>query len=337
MTTKAATPDLKQGKEGAGRGLLKVLGLSAGLGVILVLLLLIFIMPSLKSGPHDLALGTVAAQADVTALQSAMDKAAPGSFALVPYASEEELTDAIKARQVKGGIVLDADGAEVLVASAGSSPIAASITAVGQALGTQLGRPVTVTDLVPLPAADPTGVGIGGLAFPLVFGGIVPVVAFRKVFPQSRGWALGGIAAFAVAGGIIVSALLTFVFGSVAVAAFWPVAGAVGLGIAALALPLAGLQEVFGGTGFTLGAMVMMFLGNPLAGIATTGAWLPAGWGDFGQILPPGAAGTLVRSTAYFGGAGGMTANLTLAAWVVAGVALCLIAALRAPRPVPAA
>jgi hypothetical protein len=87
------------------------------------------------------------------------------------------------------------------------------------------------------------------------------------------------------------------------------------LGTAALAFPLAGLQQLFGGKGFTIGAVGMTFLGNPVTGIGTTEAWLPSVLGAFGQILPPGAAGVLIRSAAYFGGLGGLTAGLTLAAW----------------------
>ena len=55
--------------------------------------------------------------------------------------------------------------------------------------------------------------------------------------------------------------------------------------------------------------------------------------GAFGQILPPGAAGTLVRSVAYFDGAGGLTAGLTLAAWVAIGVVLHEVGTRRAPAP----
>src|SRR5690606_24836282 len=106
------------------------------------------------------------------------------------------------------------------------------------------------------------------------------------------------------------------------VGVFWPVAAAMTLGVAAMALPLAGLQQVFGGKGFTIGAMAMMFLGNPLAGFGTTGAWLPSGLGLFGQLLPPGATGTLVRSAAYFGWSGASGAAMTLLAWIAAGVAL---------------
>lgn len=306
------------------------LGLSAALSVILVLLLLVFIMPSLKSGPRDLGVGIVGTSQSAEVFEESLLAADPGAWAPEHFDSEAALRNAIESRDVVGGFVLD-DGVHVLVASAGSQPIAASVTAVGQALA---GGNAVVTDLVPMPEADPSGIGLGGLAFPLVFGGIVPVVAFRSIFPTRPRWRLGGVAGFALLGGTIVAVVQTFVFGSVE-SNFWLVTAALALGIAALALPLAGLQEVFGTKGFTAGAMVMMFLGNPLAGISTTGAWLPAGLGTFGQLLPPGAAGTLVRSAAYFDGAGGLGALLTLSSWIAAGVLLHVVARRTTTSPVP--
>lgn len=169
----------------------------------------------------------------------------------------------IEQRDVVGGFVIDQERVHVLVASAGSAVISATVTATGEALAEGTGADVTVTDVVPLPASDPSGIGIGGLAFPLVFG-------------------------------------------SIETAAFWPVAAAMTLGIAGLALPL--------------------------AGISTTGAWLPQGLGLIGQLLPPGASGTLVRSAASFGWAGGAAAALTLAVWVLAGVLLLTLGALRSRR-----
>ena len=212
----------------------------------------------------------------------------------------------IEQRDVVGGFVIDQERVHVLVASAGSAVISATVTATGEALAEGTGADVTVTDVVPLPASDPSGIGIGGLAFPLVFGGIVPAVAFRKVFAKSLPWAIAGIVTFSVVGGLAVAAVLAFLFGSIETAAFWPVAAAMTLGIAGLALPL--------------------------AGISTTGAWLPQGLGLIGQLLPPGASGTLVRSAAYFGWAGGAAAALTLAVWVFAGVLLLTLGALRARR-----
>ncbi|MFF2631618.1 hypothetical protein ACFVR6_01905 [Microbacterium sp. NPDC058021] len=352
----AAAPDSPAPDSGSGipasgarrrpSPLVMLLGLTAGLGVILVVLLMLFVMPSLKSGAQDLPLGVAGDAAAVAQVEHTLGDAAPGAYDVVAYASADDLRADVAAREVAGGVAVDGSGVTAYVASAASPVVSGAITATAQGLGQAVGATVTVTDVVPLPDADPTGIGIGGLAFPLVFGGIVPAVAFRKVFARRLGWAVAGIATFSAVGGMIVAGILAFSFGSIAAAAFWPVAGAMALGIGALALALAGLQEAFGGKGFTIGAMVMMFVGNPLAGIATGAAWLPAGLGLAGQLLPPGATGTLVRSVAYFGGSGGAVAALTLAGWAAAGILLLAVGARRrravapglaAPEPAPAA
>lgn len=291
---------------------------------ILVALLALFILPSLRSGPHQLPVGIVGTPEAVAVAHDQLADLMPDAFAIQPVASAEALQSAIRARQVVGGLILADTGMEALVASAGSTAISGALGAAANQLSKSLDLPLTITDLVPLPPDDPQGIGIGGLTFPLVFGGIVPVVAFNSVFPRRNGWRLAGIAMASVASGLIVAAVLQFWFGSI-VDAFWPVAAAMTLGIAAMALPLAGLQKAFGGAGFTIGAMAMMFLGNPLAGMGTTGAWLPEGLGIFGQLLPPGATGSLVRSAAYFDWAGSFFALNTLVVWLIIGAALTLI------------
>jgi hypothetical protein len=56
---------------------------------------------------------------------------------------------------------------------------------------------------------------------------------------------------------------------------------------------------------------------------------LPSGWGELGQWLPQGATATLLRSTAFFDGAGSTMPILILTCWAAAGVALIVLAALR--------
>ena len=310
----------------------KLVGLTAALAAILVVLLGLFILPSLKSGPHGLPLGVVGDAASVSQVEDVLAQAKTDAYDLQHFDSREALASAVEEREVNGGFVVGADGLETIVASAGSTTISGTITATGAQMAKALGSTeVVVSDVVPLPADDPSGIGIGGLAFPLVFGGIVPVVAFRAIFPKSNAWRMTGLVTFAAVGGLVVAAVLRFWFGSID-DAFWAVAGSMALGIAGLALPLAGLQQLFGGKGFTIGAMTMMFLGNPLAGISTTGAWLPTGIGTFGQLLPPGATGSLVRSAAYFGGTGGTIAGLTLTVWVLVGIILHVAASLRSPQ-----
>lgn len=296
-------------------------GLTLGLALILVALLMLFILPSLNSGPHDLTLGVVGEAEVVAGVDHALQEGSPGAFDIKRLGSTNELREAISNREVVGGFDLTGKTVDVFVASADSTAVSGTIDAAGTAIADSSGSETTVTDVVPLPAEDPTGVGIGGLAFPLVFGGIVPAVAFRSLLPGRRGWILAGLLGFSLVGGLTVAVVLRFVFGSIE-GSVLPVAAAVGLGIAALALPLAGLDECFGGKGFTVAAMTMMFVGNPFAGIATGAQWLPAGVALIGQSLPPGAAGTLVRAVAYFDGAGGASAALTLLLWVLLGLGL---------------
>lgn len=314
----------------------RLLGLMAALGAVLVALLGLFVLPSLRGGAHDLPVGVVDDGGATTAFTAALAEIDPDAFVTRTFPSQQALADAVRDRTVVGGFVVAEGRVTTLVASAGSTAISGSVTGAGQAAAAAVTATVEVVDVVPLPSGDPTGVGVGGLAFPLVFGGIVPVVAFRALFPRSTAWNVAGLAGFALVGGAVVATVLRFWFGSIE-AAFWPVAGSMALGIAALALPLAGLQQLVGAKGFTVGAASMMFLGNPFSGIATTGAWLPAGLGTFGQLLPPGAAGSLVRAAAYFGGAGGLGAGLTLGAWVLAGVVMLALAGVVARRREPAA
>ncbi|WP_199824766.1 hypothetical protein [Cellulomonas timonensis] len=317
------------------------------LTAIVVVLLVLFILPSLKSGARDLPIGTVGDAHAVQVLGDQLDVVSPGAFDTAAYDDEAALRTAILDRAVVGGVVVENGSARLLTASAGSAPIAGELTGSVTAAGAGIGMPVAIEDLVTFTTEDPTGIGIGGLAFPLVFGGIVPAVVAMRVFPHSLRLQLASAGSFAVVGGVVVTAVLRFWFGSFDGSILLP-AAALALGIAAISVPLIGLQSTLGGKGFTALAASMMFLGNPLAGIGASAAWLPSGLGLFGQLLPPGSTGTLVRSAAYFDGRGAGSALVVLLVWVVAGVGLCVLGKRRtagaqapvatelAPEPAPA-
>ena len=79
-----------------------------------------------------------------------------------------------------------------------------------------------------------------------------------------------------------------------------------------------------------LAALAVFLLGNPLSGLTSAPEMLPQPWGALGQSLPPGAGGTLLRSVAFFDGAGAAVSGWVLGAW--AGVGLALAAATEASR-----
>ena len=97
-----------------------------------------------------------------------------------------------------------------------------------------------------------------------------------------------------------------------------------------------GRAALFGRAGVVLGALLMVLVGNPLSGVSSAPEPLPQPAGALGQLLLPGAAGSLLRSTAFFDGAGATGPLVVLAAWVALGLALTWVAALRRRRPRPA-
>lgn len=298
-----------------------VLGLSAVIG----LMLLAFVLPSINSGPHELKLGIAGPVQATTQISASLEASKPGAFDTRDFADADALRDAIRNRDVVGGIAVDATGPHVLIATAGGTPIAQTLTGVASGLAESSGAKVPVEDVVPLTADDPTGAGLTALALPLVFGGIMPAVVLVQLFPRSIVKRVLGAGGVAVVAGFALTAILQFGTNSLD-GNYLLTALALTLGMAAISLPILGLESLLGMKGFALGAVTMMFIGNPLSGMATTAAWLPAGWGALGQLLPPGAAGASVRSTAFFDGHGAATPLLVLACWIAVGIALCVAA-----------
>ena len=110
-------------------------------------------------------------------------------------------------------------------------------------------------------------------------------------------------------------------------------AGVLGLTVLAVGGAVAGLAALFGRAGAAFGALLMVLVGNPLSGVSSAPELLPQPAGAIGQLLPPGAGGSLLRSTAFFDGAGGTVLLAVLAAWVVLGLLLTWMAAMRRLRP----
>ena len=95
-----------------------------------------------------------------------------------------------------------------------------------------------------------------------------------------------------------------------------------GLGLFAMAITIVGLESLLGKPGIPLGALLTMFIGNPISSLSSPQEFLPWHWEEIRQRFVPGAAGTLLRglsSCPHF--AQGVHWPV-LAAWSVAGIAL---------------
>ncbi|MGB7508676.1 MAG: ABC transporter permease [Mycobacterium sp.] len=308
-----------------------------GITAVLAILAIAFALPAVHSGPHDVPIGVAGADAADGQIASMLDQARPGAFEVTSYPSATALTDAIRNRDVYGGIALPSQpgGPATLLIATGSSPaVAQLLTGLGTELGQRTGMSLRTEDLAPLPSRDPRGAGIAASALPLTLAGLLPAFALVLLLRREIWTRLAAALVFAGLAGVTIAALLRFVFGSVD-QNFWGVAAALTLGVAAALLTVLGLGSMFGKAGLAIGSLLALLVGNPLSGLGSAPEMLPAGWGQFGQLLPQGASATLLRSAAAFDGAGATTALIVLAGWTLAGTLLIVIAALRQRKSAP--
>jgi hypothetical protein len=310
---------------------LRATGIVVVLTVVLAVVAIAFALPAARSKPHDVPIGAAGPQAASGQVAAILDKQAPGAFKLTYYPGEDALRDAIRNRDVYGGISFGPDGRALLIATGGSPMVAQMLTQVGNGISQQAGAPLRTEDLAPPTADDPRGVGLAASALPITLAGLLPAIALIFVLKREVWTRFGAAVVFAGVAGWTIAALLRYVFGSID-QNFWGVAGGLTLGVLAAGLSMLGLGSLFGRAGLALGALLALLLGNPLSGLNSAPELLPSGWGQLGQWLPQGANATLLRSTAFFDGAGGTLPIVVLTCWALAGAVLIVVAALREGR-----
>ena len=209
--------------------------------------------------------------------------------------------------------------------------VAQMLTQVGNGIAQQAGVPLRTEDLAPPTADDPRGAGVAASALPITLAGLLPAIALVLLLNREVWTRFAAAVVFAGVAGATIAALLRYVFGSIE-ANFWGITGGLTLGVLAAGLTMLGLGSLFGRVGLSLGALLALLLGNPLSGLNSAPELLPSGWGELGQLLPQGANATLLRSTAFFDGAGATSAIVVLTCWALAGALLIVIAAMRQAR-----
>jgi hypothetical protein len=261
------------------------------------------------------------------------ERHAPGSFALTYYPGEAALRDAIRNRDVYGGISFGPEGRKLLIATGAGPAVAQMLTQLGTGIAQQAGVRLATEDLAAPTARDPRGMGLAASALPITLAGLLPAIALVMMLKREVWTRFAAVVVFSGLAGLTIAALLRYVLGSID-QNFWGVAGGLTLGVLAAGLSMLGLGSLFGRAGLAAGALVALLLGNPLSGLTSAPELLPSGWSTLGQWLPQGANATLLRSTAFFGGSGATMAIAVLTGWALAGAALIAIAAVRNDKKV---
>jgi hypothetical protein len=314
---------------------IRATGIVVVLTVVLAILAIAFALPAVRSKPHDIPIGAAGPLAASGQVAATLEQHAPGAFAITYYPGKAALRDAIRNRDVYGGISFGPDGRSLLIATGGSPMVAQMLTQIGNGISQQAGLPLRTEDLAPPSADDPRGAGLAASALPITLAGLLPAVALVLLLKREVWTRFAAAAVFAAMAGTTIAALLRYVFGSID-QNVWGVAAGLTLGLLAAGLSMLGLGSLFGRVGLAVGALLALLLGNPLSGLNSAPEMLPSGWGTLGQWLPQGATATLLRSTAFFDGAGATAAIVVLSCWSIAGAALIVIAAVRQRRSVPA-
>lgn len=323
--------------------------------VLVGLALAAFAWPAARLAPRDVPIGVVAPAAAGAAIEQRL-AGEGGAVEVHRFADQASARAAIADRDVYGAIVVGPDGTTVLTASA-ASPLVAQLlqqaaaaipadgagatepaTGAGPAAPSGAGSPgaapVRVVDVVAADPDDPRGAALAASVLPLVLAGMAAGLLV---------WLAGGTGVAGWAALIVASAGAGLVAAGVAqgwlgvLGGGWLVnAGVLGLTVLAVGATVTGLAALFGRAGAALGALLMVLVGNPLSGVSSAPELLPEPAGAIGQLLPPGAGGSLLRSTAFFDGAAADGPLVVLTAWVALGLVAAVVAALRRRRPAPA-
>ncbi|WP_280336319.1 hypothetical protein [Nocardia wallacei] len=295
-------------------------------------LLVAFAWPSVRSSVHDVPIAVAGPAPAAAQIRTALQQRAPDAFDITEVADTARAEELIRDRQVYGAVDLTSGSPQILIASAAGTAVAQTLQTMANGLGhdSTAATPMPVRDLAALPAADPRGAGLAAGALPLVMGGLLAAVVLTRLV-RGTGRRVVGASLFAITGGLAIAGILQFWFGSLS-GCYLANAGAIAVSIAATSVTILGLESTFGYAGIGIGAVIMMLIGNPLSGTATAPEMLPGWSGTLGQLLPPGAGGRLLRSTAFFDGRGAASAVAVLVAWILLGIALCAVGTVRAHR-----
>ncbi|GAA2145600.1 hypothetical protein [Actinomadura napierensis] len=308
----------------------RALGVAIGAALLQIVMITAFAWPSAHLAPRRLPV--VVAGPAAGAVAERLTHARPGAFAITTRPDEASARRALTDRDAYGAIIASPSGTRVLTASAASPAVAQQLDVLAQQFAPKRDAAVNampaVQDVVAADPDDPRGTGFGGMALPLIMSSIAGA-AFLTFTVRRVAWRAAGVLLFALLGGL----------GSAAIAQGWmsllpgpylAIAGVMAFTIAAVTGTVAGLAAALGRAGLGVGAIAFLLVGNPLSAATSAPELLPRPWGEIGQYLPPGASATLLRSVAFFDGAGAVRPLAVLAGWTVLGAVLIVLGARRA-------
>ena len=286
--------------------------------VVVAIALSTFAWSAANLEPRDLPFGLAGPGQVIAPFQERLE-AREGAFDVHRYDDEASAREAIEDREIYGAVVAAPDGPILLTASAASPTVAALLRE------NLAGPRMKVEDVVPADPDDARGAAFTSMVLPLVLAGIISGVIITLLGRPGLE-AIGILLAVSTLSGLVTVAMvqgwLDVIEGP------WLLNAAVlSLAVLAIASVVTGLAALIGPPGIGVAAVLMVFVGNPWSGISSAPELLPEAAGFIGQLLPPGASGQLLRSTAFFDAAGAGGHLAVLLVWIALGLAALLAGA----------
>lgn len=313
----------------------RALGVAVVVVTLQAVMVAAFAWPAANLEPRDLPVAVAGPAPATQSFAARLAQLRPGAFEVTAAPDAAAADRLLRDREAYGAFLLGPDGlAGLHLASAASPVVAQALTQVAQAAAQ--GGAIPVQDVVPAAAGDPRGAALAAALLPLILTSLLAGVLLAFAV-RGRAARVLGVLAYAALAGLAATAIIQWWLDALP-GDYLANAAVVALVALAMAAAVAGLGTVLGAGGIALAALTVFLLGNPLSGLTSAPELLPQPWGAVGQLLPPGAGGSLLRSVAFFDGAGAAVPGWVLAAW--AGAGLALAAATKASRlrrlPVPA-
>ncbi len=254
--------------------------------------------------------------------------------------SRDAAVELLRDREISGALQLPAAGSDqatIFTASAAGASGAATAQQLLAPVAVQQQWTATTEEVAALPDEDRAGIAVLFAAMGMMLAGYVPLslllmatphlLRLRRFVPLVAGWSA------------LTSTIVWLILG--------PVVGAVDghyltfLGVGMLATAAVGLAQLLftklmGPLAVLLGMLIFVVFGMPASNLALPVHTMPGFFQFLHGVLPLPAAGEALRSALYFDGRGIGVHLLTLAAWIVAAVALCLLKE-RGGAPIPQA
>ncbi|MFL5846204.1 MAG: hypothetical protein ACJ762_16070 [Solirubrobacteraceae bacterium] len=231
--------------------------------------------------------------------------------------------EAIDDQDIYAAIVPGGEKTTLYTAGAAGATIARVFEREAPVVARALGQHLETVDLKPLPAKDPNGLVVFYLALGCVIYGHIGALLAAQAAPVPPRIRVAALGSFSLASGLLLSLLVCDVLDALPTP-FYVVAGIAALTIFTATLITTSLLHVIRPLAMPLAVLILVILGNSGSGGAVAPDLLPGFFRFTGHWLPPGAAVTALRDTAYFPGHEHVRSFLVLGAWALTALVILL-------------